>query len=931
MNWFCTILFLQLLFVSIHCRPENLSHDGIERKLSSEIGDIKKSDSHQHLSANVEIEMPDGMAYKRLLPLKSFAKKIDVATLANVSPTASDESTEKHFQLVSMSPTSSATSAATVSTAATAQEQKSTPSTTMTTTTSTTTVKKAPVKQATRVNNTVTMTKSELPKTRYNSSESHLTQPTDNHLNNSRNSLNTINRSDEHSATINRNLSTINDFGIENSKNSTNDLTSSRQMFPVFVLPPSPDSDETMHPQIFQTEQFPVKTDVATATATSIGINRQYVYNVHSFVSSTAAPTLGWNFAQATPSPIESYRPVTPHQLQQSPVLLSPQNYFTSFGTIQQQPMLNVESSFNALPTPHSVSYQNQNIQTYIPKPPLFHGHVSNITRLHSIITTTHDPYRYYEKVQTRPIMTRRKVMKIHVTTPYPLTASTTFPKFTVTILKKNDKKVNGNNKKPNDKRPTNNKNANANKNQTKNSQENHKANGNQKPNQHANGNKGGGGGGENKLPNKGNNKNANANKKNDKKPMNGEKNKQQQTSADVNSSSGGDEEDASITNKLKLSHCDRTVNASDFRNENVCGAGDLKIIIKFDGDTLNTTRETLRQEAVQKNTAQKNATTKNQNSKVRNGKDQEDYDERDDVDIVGISDDGKWEYYYEDDEDYEPVGELKAPGGNQRRRQRLRRKRVQNRFNRRPSGNDRINFRLRKKQDRMKFKLDKRPTDENHYQTIVLQSPPTPMNHKFQQFLPQPTTMATITTTEADPYEWKRDWLLRFISYMPFLTLLKPLSFGFWIIVLSPLLVVGATAIGLGVALYPWLTLSKEHAAHTAIKRPPTIVIHKHPHVRGKEYPSSPVTLRYAKPTFSHQFLRRSLAHASDENRRRRRRRKRHASLFTGKYTYSDIDFRHWLLVKNNFEIRHLTWNDLIDGDTFDVDDIEDDEDDVR
>lgn len=833
MNWVSIALILGLAG-SLHGRPENIDFG---ERLSAEARTVEEVTSHQHLSARLEVEMPSSGPQKRLLsPIPIAAQRLDTAQESKAI-----DSSESPMLLISTSPTSSPASPS---------------STTTTTFTSTASV-------ATRKHDPQPV--SEAPKARYNS-----------RLHLRRRRLTPINSSSR----INPSSSAVNNTQALVAGKSEKS-SSSRQLFPVISLPPN-----SAPPQpLFNAPYAP--------QANPAGLNRQYLYSVNTIVG-TQSPSETWNIP-TPPTIAAQYRPPDVQQYISQPgqatLLLSPQQIFTSnvvqthTETSIQPPQIynvaNVESTFHSQPNGGRPVYQQA--------PSLFHGPPRpNVTRLYSIIastTTTQDPYRNYLKVQTRPTVTRRKVIPLRVTTARPA-SSTSFPKFTVTIVKKDEgpKKPNGSaTAKPNAGKKDQKKGPQSDKKKTDKDQDKKdetKQDKNKKP--------------DNKNPKKPDA--ANSAKKTNQEKQNNDKSKKQNTD-------GG----ASINNKLKLTQCKVSANQSDFRNENVCGAGDLKIIIKFDGDALNETQESLKQAPGTNLTAPSAADPLKQTA---------------DADV---------DYQDYDDANYPDDAEsLRGPQANKRRRQRLRRRRqrIRNRRRRYRNRRKRTRVRQRRRKNRRKNKKDKdkggRPgggggssEETNNYQTIVLQP------HANMSTTMKPVVVTHMGEADRLPSSSKYDWLMKFISYMPLLALLKPISFGFWTVALSPFLVIGAATVALGVVLYPWFTLSKEHAAHTAIKRPPTVVIHKHPRSRSS-YPAVPITVRYAPPKYSRPtFSRRRKANTSSGEERAdypfsrsfqskpKRRRKRHANLFTTKYTYRDINFRHWLLIKNNFEIRHLKWTE--------------------
>lgn len=856
MNWVSIVLIIGLIS-SLDARPEHMQFG--EKLLSTEeirLSPSPNEGSHKHLSARVEIEMPSNGLQKRLLsPIPVATQKIDSESVSK-----DFDSFEKSMLLVSTSPASS-------------------PNFSTTSTLSTTTQTSTPTSQTIRKNDTINI--SETPKARYYTAN--YTQNSQNLTKNNNNSSRRINTNNKINALV-------------NGKSNQNTATS-RQLFPIISLPP--DSLDPSQP-IFNTPNLVQSTNPN-------GLHRQYLYSVNTIVGTTS-PDVSWHIPTSPPQIMpQQLRPTSTHTIIEHPaqtsLFLSPQQIYTS-NLIQTHTeasipspqiinVANVESTFHSMPNNGRPQHQQYITQH---RPSLFHDSLrTNVTHLYSIITSTTatpDPYRNYQKVQTSPTVHRRKVLRLRVTTATP-PSSTAFPKFTVTIVKKD---------KPMDLTKSPNKNDDKNKNNKKTNQ-NHADNKNQEVKK------------DNKNTGNNNKKKKPENESSTKKP-------EQQNNNKINGKKKNEKnvtEVASINNKLRLAQCKITANDSDFRNENVCGAGDLKIIIKFDGDSLNDTTESLKQASI-KNTTQ----TKGVSATSNKGSTDVKQAEGDDLD-----------YQYYDDADYpDEVGQLRGPQANKRRRQRIRRRRQRNRNRRKRYRNrrKRTRVRQRRRKSRRKKNKDKKGegggdygsgSSENVYQTIVLQPNKTHPSSPTTQLVP--VHRHPVLT---EPTSEKHEWFMKFLSYVPLIALLKPISFGFWTIALSPVLVIGAATLALGVALYPWFTLSKEHAIHTAIKRPPTVVIHKHPRSSAGP-PAVPITVRYAKPTysrptFSHrrkinvESIRTDDEQPQNTNYPFIRRHKRQANLFTTKYTYRDINFRHWLLIKNNFEIRHLKWTESDDDDEY-------------
>lgn len=819
MNWFYCFVIIQSSVLLLHGRPEHSNPLTFDRRLTLEVGNASPEINVEtapgeaipstHLVANVYVEAPSssGQSHKRLLklsPHSSNSKKIDLDNASVAQSLGSTESTEKQHTLVSSSSTTVAAS-------------------------SSTTLKPSTTKAI--------VTSTDIPKTRYNSkllSDEPYGSELTKHLrisSMSRGSSINSNSDNYHSNSSNDSVA-----GKHLTDNAIRKLENRQILYPTFILPPMSGAPNPSH-----------------------DLNQQYVYNLNALVSTTTVIPPNWTLPPP-PAPhfVAALRPpVQTQPIQTQPIqtyMVPQQEYFpVPPSSVPQQGMLNVETIFNSLPG-GGAAYRptTQPIQDPLPFPA---NYASNVTRLHSVVTlssTTPDPYRNFQKLQTRPIMNKRKVMKIRLSTPKPR-VTTALPGFTISISPNDKPKMNANNKNHqsnsnnygnannnNRRKNNNNKNKNNNNNNIKNINNNNKNNKNQNNNN------------TNRKPNKTNN-NKNQNKKN-----NQNQNQENVNQNFVEPAAQATTSASTATNSSLNRLCSVSTAQSNATNDNVCdGGNNLKIIIKFDADSLNTTREALKP-------SPKPIETANSES-----------EEDDDSD--------EWEYFYDS-----PFGlsSIKAPSARRRRRRGQKEK---------PGGHG-----------------DKDQETVNKYQTIILQTPRTPIQ-------------ATPPVLHKEHDHWKHSLFHKFISFLPFLTLLKPLSFGFWTIVLSPILVIAVSGMALAVVLYPWVSISKEHAAHTAIKRPPTVVIHKHERP-NRDHRKYPVTIRYAKPTYSRRESntdamnrrpRRPVYDSYNERRPRRhtgrflRRNKRRADMITSKYTFKDINFQHWLLVKNNFEIRHLTWND--------------------
>lgn len=209
---------------------------------------------------------------------------------------------------------------------------------------------------------------------------------------------------------------------------------------------------------------------------------------------------------------------------------------------------------------------------------------------------------------------------------------------------------------------------------------------------------------------------------------------------------------------------------------------------------------------------------------------------------------------------------------------------------------------------------------DINKYQTIILQSPAPP----------------TMAPAPASKHNIKKSTLLKFLAFLPILTVLKPALFGLWTLVLSPILVIAIGGIALGVILYPFLTISREQTiSYSSPYRSARVVIHKHPRPK-KRQPQNRIVIpadKRSRPPFVRRrtftiepHLRYRIVqsaptrrHVSISHRRWKPRppiriRTFHHHNHRSKRRAQDASFEQWLLIQNNFNVRVMSYNDFND-----------------
>lgn len=211
-----------------------------------------------------------------------------------------------------------------------------------------------------------------------------------------------------------------------------------------------------------------------------------------------------------------------------------------------------------------------------------------------------------------------------------------------------------------------------------------------------------------------------------------------------------------------------------------------------------------------------------------------------------------------------------------------------------------------------------------NKYQTIILQTPPPPHH----------TTDSASSSSSFPVLSMKnhKKMLYKLFAILSMMAILKPLGFGLWTLILSPLLVITIGGVALGVILYPFLAIAKQQQIHYATARSPRIVIHKHPRpikpkliLKRPQRPQRPnklgklgpgyVYAKWTEParrridftrqahTISHKFNRRQQQPIKRiipiRHRNFQARPRRHAR---------DTEFQQWLLIQNNFNIRIMS-----------------------
>lgn len=612
--------------------------------------------------------------------------------------------------------------------------------------------------------------------------------------------------------------------------------------------------------------------------------NRQYfdnnVYAVNAFLTTPHPPSPPlfssnqWQFAPILASTVSTVKPLTPilsRPAVQPQIFLSPQEVLAlnSASHSQISDILNVDNTFHSHPNheyqlnrpPPSYSTFTVYEQSTV-SPALLHLS-KNITKLYSTYGSgTLDPYNNYHKLHTKPTKTRRKTIRLRVSTT------------------KRPNKHNSNN--GNNYANENNENVN------NNNMNNGITSGNSNNNKNTNNNLH-----ENNQSHQQNSNSFNTNQAN--------YNNNYQSNSNANNQAQNVDGNSTKTTQ----NCKIMPNPSNPQSESVCNVNDLNIIIKFDGSpAANATKDT--SSSLTQVKRRKSTTVRpyyHSSDSFENSEEDDEEEEAED----GSDENDEFSSYFEP---FQSVFSF-FPANRARKKRPM-------------HGN--------------KDKPHKHKPNEmmNKYQTIILQTPAP---------VPKPSTK----------HEHKHSLFYKFLAFLPILTFLKPIGFGIWTLVLSPILVIAIGGIALGVVLYPFLAISKEQVAYASQYRSPKIVIHKHPRpkvVRPKPQPqlfiqnTTPFPIAWPKPVdtkpytiswTSAPFLQRRENADRGLNRQRKPFRMT-STLRNNEFRYRnvpqrqrmtsfqrrakrrtrDTNFQQWLLIQNNFNVRIMSYgdNDYYDAD---------------
>lgn len=334
------------------------------------------------------------------------------------------------------------------------------------------------------------------------------------------------------------------------------------------------------------------------------------------------------------------------------------------------------------------------------------------------------------------------------------------------------------------------------------------------------------------------------------------------------------------LSSQNKPKECLVTPNAGIGQTESVCNSNDLKITIKFDGSIANAT---------EKNAVKSKPKKKKTVIMTRPVTPAPFYDTQS----------------YESDEGSDESNELSGifeP--------------LQNVFGFMESSSS---------VERKPSSLERKPGHKdgevvNKYQTVILQTPAPPKekDHKSK--------------------------FHKLFAILTMMSVLTPIGFALWTLVLSPILVITIGGVALGVVLYPFLAISKKQQMHHySEERSPRIVLHKRPRpIYTKPINLMPIKIQKVIPKQpehpeplgpGHVIAKWTATERRNENhtfenppkftnnQRRRpqqqqqqpqriipiRLRKLHVR---SKRRARDNEFKQWLLVQNNFNIRIMTPN---------------------
>lgn len=639
--------------------------------------------------------------------------------------------------------------------------------------------------------------------------------------------------------------------------------------------------------------------------------NRQFVENVYTlntYFSTTASPptlyqTNQWPYAQILVSSLTTERPfqsfLAPATQTETILVNSDYLYDPTNRINPNQNYLNFNSNFEngekfeyQIPKPLppinpnpivNIPYRRRPVYS-TPSPTLLHLS-KNITRLYSVIgsSTTPDPYNQYQKLHIKPPVTRRKVIKLIVTTKR--------------SIKHNHNSSNNNKKHHSESCNGNCHNGNNNVNKSNKNGSKNGSNNNHNHNDSSNDDN-------DNSWDSGNHFNA----------VNVQYNESGQIISNFNSnpnlystyqSNGNNPNNFNtnfhtinqqLQNNTKSKECLIKFNSPNVPGENVCDTNDLKIIIKFDNPTaVNNTTEKPKQRKKRPSTPKTTTTTTPAPTSplpfYYSANNEDDYYESTEVE----KESGEFGSFLGP---FQNIFGFGSDNEAQEKRPNRRRK---------PSHGQQNGGHGHNKPMAV--------PDINKYQTIILQSP-------------APPTMAPSPSTK---HNIKKSTLLKFLAFLPILMVLKPALFGLWTLVLSPILVITIGGIALGVVLYPFLTISREQTiSYSSPYRSARVVIHKHPRpkkrrpqnhivipadkrsrspfVRRKTFSIEP-HLRYRIVQSTPSRRRASISHRRWQPRPPIRIRTFHHH--RSKRRAQDATFQQWLLIQNNFNVRVMSYND--------------------
>lgn len=363
-----------------------------------------------------------------------------------------------------------------------------------------------------------------------------------------------------------------------------------------------------------------------------------------------------------------------------------------------------------------------------------------------------------------------------------------------------------------------------------------------------------------------------------------------------------------------KPKECLVTPSAGNVQTENVCNSNDLKIIIKFDGGSMvpnATEKNAVKPKPKKKKNKTKTVIMTTASTATAATAPLPFYDSLSYESAEVSKESDEFSGFFE------PIQNLFGFMGSSSSSSLQRRRPAHRPPHKRPTKD--------KEGHKNKHKHKESGEVVNKYQTIILQTPS------------PPTTAASSSSFDDFTPSIKnpKKMLYKLFAILSMVAILKPLGFGLWTLILSPLLMITIGGVALGVILYPFLAIAKQQQIHYATARSPRVVIHKHPRpikqtptVRRPQRPQHALGPGHVIAKWTSSARRRiglpRQTHANSHklthnNRRRHQQLKRFIPIrrrIAQPRSKRDTKFQQWLLVQNNFNIRIMSPNHDYDYD---------------